>query len=81
MTIIDTDDVRQRTCSACGAVVWDRVTHQRWHNRHEELEQCVLALDETAERMVESLDHARRLCVALEHELDLMQQRQDLARG
>lgn len=32
MTLVDTDDLRARTCRQCGAVVWDRVTHQRWHH-------------------------------------------------
>lgn len=31
MTLLDSEDMRERTCQVCGAVVWDRVAHQRHH--------------------------------------------------
>ena len=48
MTLIDTQDMRDRTCDQCGCVIWDRQQHERWHRnvriRFDALRACLVDL-------------------------------------
>ena len=50
MTIVDTADLQDRTCSRCGAVYTDALLHRRWHRELDELiDELVKAQDQTTD--------------------------------
>jgi aminoglycoside phosphotransferase len=59
VTLIDSADLRERTCLKCGAVYGDALSHRRWHLTLEEQWDTVLAilrgLNEQCDLLAESL--------------------------
>jgi hypothetical protein len=65
VTIVDTADLADRTCSRCGAVYTDALMHRRWHRELDELiDELTRAADQTTDGM--GTVH-RLLAVVCEH--------------
>lgn len=77
MTLVDTADLRDRTCRHCGAVVWDRVTHQRWHH---ETDEAIATVSDALDHALDGIEFSRQLIGQLTERLHAREGHTDATR-
>ena len=44
MTLLDSADMAAHCCHICGCVVWDAVSHRRWHREQDAIAEATLGV-------------------------------------